>query len=202
MACRMDDEIDLTVAVAMVSSKIPDKSHYENAIQEATSKIHDFALGFTDRKLRVFVNTADDYKKDIYYLTVSGLSMENGDDGSVGRGNRANGLITPMRPMSMEASAGKNPVTHVGKLYNILANIVADDVVKMGRGDIIEVHTRILSQIGRPIDVPQAASANVIYAPNVNQKRYEKEIRAIFDDRLARITDLTDMIVSGKVTVF
>jgi len=202
MACRMGDEIDLTVAVAMVSSKVPDKGHYESAIQEATGKVHDFAQRFTDRELKVFINTADDYKKGIYYLTVSGLSMENGDDGSVGRGNRANGLITPMRPMSMEASAGKNPVTHVGKLYNILANIVADDIVKMGRGDIVEVHTRILSQIGRPIDAPQAASANVIYAPNVNQKRYEKEIRAIYDDGLARITDLTDLIVKGKVTVF
>jgi len=30
------------------------------------------------------------------------------------------GLITPYRPMNMEATAGKNPVTHVGKLYNIL----------------------------------------------------------------------------------
>jgi S-adenosylmethionine synthetase len=202
MACRMGDEIDLTVAVAMVSSKVPDKGHYESAIQEATSRIRDFAQGFTDRKLKVFVNTADDYKKGIYYLTVSGLSMENGDDGSVGRGNRANGLITPMRPMSMEASAGKNPVIHTGKLYNILANIVANDIIKMGKGDIVEVHTRILSQIGRPIDAPQAASANVIYAPNVNQKRYEKEIRAIYDDGLARITDLTDLIVKGKVTVF
>ncbi len=202
MACRMGNEIDLTVAVAMVSSKVPDASHYISSIQEATRKIHDFAQGFTDRKLKVFVNTADDYKKGIYYLTVSGLSMENGDDGSVGRGNRANGLITPMRPMSMEASAGKNPVTHVGKLYNILANIVAADIIKMGKGDIVEVHTRILSQIGRPIDAPQAASANVIYAPNVNQKKYEKEISAIYDDRLANITDLTDLIVNGKVTVF
>jgi S-adenosylmethionine synthetase len=202
MACRMKDEIDLTVAVAMVSSKVPDKDHYKSVIEETTEKITDFAQKFTKKKIKVFVNTADDYSKDIYYLTVSGLSMENGDDGSVGRGNRANGLITPMRPMSMEASAGKNPVTHVGKLYNILANQVADDIVKLGRGDIVEVHTRILSQIGKPIDDPQAASANVIYADNVNSKKYEKEIRAVYDEKLSKITDLTEQIVSGKVTVF
>jgi len=150
----------------------------------------------------VFVNTADDYKKGIYYLTVSGLSMENGDDGSVGRGNRANGLITPMRPMSMEASAGKNPVTHVGKLYNILANQVADEIVKIGKGDVLEVNTRILSQIGRPIDEPQAASANVIYAEGVNPGKYEKEIAAIYNEKLANITSLTEEIVNGRVTVF
>ncbi len=202
MACRMEDEIDLTVAAAMVSSKIPDKEHYKSVIEETTEKISDFAQKFTKRKIKVFVNTADDYKKGIFYLTVSGLSMENGDDGSVGRGNRANGLITPMRPMSMEASAGKNPVTHVGKLYNVLANQVADEIVKMGKGDIVEVHTRILSQIGHAIDNPQAASANVIYADNVNQSKYEREIRSIYDEKLAKITDLTEQIVSGKVTVF
>jgi S-adenosylmethionine synthetase len=107
-----------------------------------------------------------------------------------------------MRPMSMEASAGKNPVTHVGKLYNILANMIAKDIVAAGKGDIVEVHTRILSQIGRPIDTPQAASAKVIYAKNVNPKRHEKEIRSIYDEKLANITDLTELIVNGKVTVF
>ena len=202
MACRKGQDIDLTIAVAMVDCEVPDKSHYCSSIEQATSKIHDFAQKFTDRNLRVFINTADDYKNDIYYLTVSGLSMENGDDGSVGRGNRANGLITPMRPMSMEASAGKNPVTHVGKLYNVLANQIANEIVKLGRGDIVEVHTRILSQIGRPIDQPQAASARVIFGKNVNPKKYEKQIVAIYDEKLENITRLTDQIVSGKVTVF
>ena len=202
MACRAGDHIDLTVAVAMVSSKVPDKGHYMSVVEQARDEIADFAQKFTSRKLKVDINTADDYKKGIYYLTVSGLSMENGDDGSVGRGNRCNGLITPMRPMSMEASAGKNPVTHVGKLYNVLANKVANDIVKMARGDILEVHMRILSQIGKPIDQPQAASANVIFADNVNKSRYQKEARAIVDDALANMADLTSAIVAGKITVF
>ncbi len=202
MACRNGSDIDLTVAAAMVSSKIPDKSHYKSVIDEFRESVADYASKYTKRNLKVFVNTADDYKKGIYYLTVSGLSMENGDDGSVGRGNRSNGLITPMRPMSMEASAGKNPVTHVGKLYNLLSNKVADEIYKMGKGDILEVHTRILSQIGKPIDQPQAASANMIFAPNVDKKKYQKEAAAIFDERLATIYKMTDEIVAGKVTVF
>jgi S-adenosylmethionine synthetase len=202
MACRNVRDIDLTIACAMVSSKVPDKSHYKSVVEELRENVSDFAGKFTKRNLKVFVNTADDYKKEIYYLTVSGLSMENGDDGSVGRGNRANGLITPMRPMSMEASAGKNPVTHVGKLYNILSNRVAEEIYKMGRGDILEIHTRILSQIGKPIDDPQAASANLIFAEGVDKKKYEREAAAIFDDQLKRIYKLTDEIVSGKIGVF
>ena len=202
MAFRNGSKIDLTIAAAMVSSKIPDKSHYANVVESCSEKVADFASKYTDRDLRVFVNTADDYDKDIYYLTVSGLSMENGDDGSVGRGNRANGLITPMRPMSMEASAGKNPVTHVGKLYNLLSNQVAQKIFEMGKGDILEVNTRILSQIGKPIDHPQAANANVIYAPNVDKARYVKEARAIYDEMLADIESLTMQIVDDKITVF
>ena len=202
MACRHGSKTNLTVAVAMVSSKIPDGSHYKSCIEEMNDKVTDFAQKLTTRELTVDINTADDYDRGIFYLTVSGLSMENGDDGSVGRGNRANGLITPMRPMSMEASAGKNPVTHVGKLYNIMANQVADEIYKIGRGDILEVHARILSQIGQPIDQPQVASAKLIYAPNVNPKKYEKEIRSVYNRHLADITSLTDKIVNGKVTVF
>ena len=202
MACRNNSSIDLTIAAALVSSKVPDKDHYINVIQQCHDSVADFASKFTDKELKVHVNTADDHDKDIFYLTVSGLSMENGDDGSVGRGNRANGLITPMRPMSMEASAGKNPVTHVGKLYNILSTQVAQRIYEMAGGDILEVHTRILSQIGKPIDQPQAASANIIYAPNVDTAKYEKEAMAIYNELLEDIDSLTMQIVDGKVTVF
>jgi S-adenosylmethionine synthetase len=202
MSFRNGSKVDITIAAAMVSSKIPDSEHYKSVVEECRTKVADFAANYTDRELRVFVNTADDYDKNIYYLTVSGLSMENGDDGSVGRGNRANGLITPMRPMSMEASAGKNPVTHVGKLYNILSSQVAQKICDMAGGDILEVHTRILSQIGKPIDYPQAASANIIYAPNVDKAKYEREALAIYDEMLQNIDRLTMQIVEGKITVF
>ena len=202
MACRNGRKIELTIAAALVSSKVKDKDHYVSVVEQCRDKVHDFALGFTDRELNVFVNTADDYKNGIYYLTVSGLSMENGDDGSVGRGNRANGLITPMRPMSMEASAGKNPVTHVGKLYNILSNMVGQKIFEAAGGDIKEVHTRILSQIGKPIDHPQAASANLIFADNVPKAKHTREAQAIFDEMLQNIDDLTMQIVDGKIDVF
>lgn len=56
----------------------------------------------TSLKVTVVINAADNYEKDIVYLTVTGTSAECGDDGQVGRGNRANGLITPYRPMTLE----------------------------------------------------------------------------------------------------
>ncbi|MCK5397837.1 MAG: methionine adenosyltransferase, partial [Thermoplasmata archaeon] len=129
-------------------------------------------------------------------------SMENGDDGSVGRGNRANGLITPYRPMSMEATAGKNPVTHVGKMYNILANKIAEDIVKETKGDVLEVHVRLLSQIGAPIDNPQMASVQVVLADGVKMDKVKKDMTGVVDYNLENISKITDLIVKGKVTTF
>lgn len=203
MACRIKDSINLTVAAAMVGKEIPDKSHYISAIEELRDKVHDHAMHFVNRDIHVDVNTADDYKNNLFYLTVTGLSMENGDDGSVGRGNRANGLITPFRPMSMEATAGKNPVTHVGKMYNILANEIAKDIVHEMKGEITEVHVRILSQIGKPIDEPQTASIQALLSDKTcKMGTVKNDIRSIVDDRLKNISDITDKIVNGKVTVF
>ncbi|EQD59808.1 S-adenosylmethionine synthetase, partial [mine drainage metagenome] len=147
MGFREKDTINLTVAAAFVDSYVKDHHEYMNIKEELKSKVMDNATKLTDKNVQVFVNTGDSEADHVEYLTVTGLSLENGDDGSVGRGNRVNGLITPYRAMSMEAAAGKNPVTHVGKLYNVLANMIANDVVKEADGDIEEVLVRIVSQI-------------------------------------------------------
>src|SRR5213076_1222501 len=57
-------------------------------------------------------------------------------------------------------AAGKNPVTHVGKLYNLLSFDIADRLVKEQAGKVREVWVRIVSQIGKPIDQPQGDGAD------------------------------------------
>ena len=202
MGARIGDKIKLTVAVAMVDRYVNDPDEYKNIKEELYNKLMDYGVKVTDRDFEIDINTADDYEKGIYYLTVTGLSMENGDDGSVGRGNRVNGLITPYRPMSMEAAAGKNPVTHVGKLYNILSMKIAEDIVKAGGGDIAEARVRILSQIGHPIDNPLLASTELIMADGSSFEKVKSEAEGIVDSWLSRISELTQMIVNGEVNVF
>ncbi|MGC8514730.1 MAG: methionine adenosyltransferase [Thermoplasmata archaeon] len=202
MGFREKNTINLTVAAAFVDKYVKDHSEYQSIKEQLKSKVLDNATKLTDKKVQVFVNTGDSEAEHVEYLTVTGLSMENGDDGSVGRGNRVNGLITPYRAMSMEAAAGKNPVTHVGKLYNVLANLIADDVVKEADGDIEEVLVRIVSQIGREISDPHVASVQAIYASGVQASKYEGKIRSIVDERLSRVSDLTNMFVEGKLSVF
>ena len=202
MGYRDKDKMDITIAAAFVGKHTDDADHYISVKEELKDVLSNYAKKFTDKEVNFYINTGDIPKESIYYLTVTGLSMENGDDGSVGRGNRVNGLITPYRPMSMEAAAGKNPVTHVGKLYNLLAFRIAEDLVKEAGGDIRETHVRIVSQIGKPIDEPQVASVQVIPANGVNVEKYRKEFESIADNWLENIDKITDMLLNDELNVF
>lgn len=202
MGVRSDGTIRLTVAAAFVDKYVPDKDHYRSVIEELRERLLDHAVKFTNRNVRVDINTGDKTDNGIFYLTVTGLSWENGDDGSVGRGNRVSGLITPYRPMSLEAAAGKNPITHVGKLYNLLAFEVADRIAREHEGVVKEVWIRIVSQIGKPIDQPQAATAQVSLNQESKLSKVEADIRSMLDSGLENISELTDRIVAGKVRVF
>ncbi len=202
MASRIGDRIDLTVAAAMVDSYVPDADHYISVIEELKARIHDHAHGITERDVRVMVNTADDYDRGVYYITVTGLSMENGDDGSVGRGNRVNGLITPFRPMSMEAAAGKNPVTHVGKLYNVLAKLIAEEVYEETEDNVHDVFVRLVSQIGKPITEPQAASVQLVVMEDDDYSSKLETAEAIAEERLDNIEKLTKKILKDEIEVF
>ena len=161
----------------------------------------DVAREHTDRDVNVDVNTADDLDSGSVYLTVTGTSAEQGDDGSVGRGNRANGLITPNRSMSMEATSGKNPVNHIGKIYNLLSTQIANDVVAEVDG-IRDLRVRLLSQIGRPIDQPHVADARVVTQDGVDLADIEADITAIVDDGLGNVTDVTWRVIDGELTTF
>lgn len=203
MGVRNHDTINVTIAQAFVSKYVPDADHYLSVKEELVDKIADHLSKMTEREVLVYMNTADSPERDVYYITVTGLSMEAGDDGSVGRGNRVSGLITPYRPMSMEAAAGKNPVNHVGKLYNILAFKIADRIYNALGGDAKEVYVRIVSQIGRPINDPHVASIQLLMGEDKTiTADVKNEIEGIVSEMLDNITKLTEEIIEGKVRVF
>jgi S-adenosylmethionine synthetase len=160
MGCRNGDDITLTVALPFIAEKIKDATEYEEAKSAAQAAIQEFAQKLDHRTVTVQVNTADQAKRGDYYITLTGTSAEMGDDGAVGRGNRVNGLITPFRTASLEAAAGKNPVSHVGKVYNVMALLIAQDIVAKVPA-VRDVSVYILSQIGHPLDQPLMATATV-----------------------------------------
>ncbi len=160
MGVRRNDRIDLTVACAVISSLTPDKDHYMNVKETVKEIVYKLASDITEKEVNVEVNTADEPERDVFYLTVTGTSAEHGDDGQVGRGNRVNGLITPYRPMTLEAAAGKNPVSHVGKTYNIAARKIVEKLVKEEQS-VEQASCYIVSRIGKPINQPQAINIEV-----------------------------------------
>jgi len=160
MGVRTDSKVRITVACAFVSAYVPSLKYYIERKKIITEEIENLALSLTDKKVEVFLNTADDIEKGSVYITVTGTSAEQGDDGQVGRGNRVNGLITPYRPMSLEAAAGKNPVSHIGKIYNVTANLIAERVVKEVE-EVKEAYCYIVSQIGKPINEPQVCDVKI-----------------------------------------
>jgi S-adenosylmethionine synthetase len=106
--------------------------------------------------------------------------------------------------MSMEATSGKNPITHIGKIYNILSKIIADDVAKQIGGDA-EVRVRLLSQIGKPVSDPLNASVDIVTEGADSSKSLSKwkgEAEAITTDWLDNIDKVTELIISGKVRTF
>jgi S-adenosylmethionine synthetase len=203
MGLRVGKNVKLTIAAAMISSLVKDKDHYLSVKEEVRNKVLDLAAKITPNlNVDVAVNVADKPEHGIYYLTVTGTSAEHGDDGATGRGNRANGLITPMRPMTMEATAGKNPVSHIGKLYNVLANKIADRIYGEVKG-LREVYVYLLSQIGKPIDEPLIANVELLLEPNIELTgEIKNEVEGIVNEELDRITTLTELVIKNKVTLF
>ncbi|MEM3096797.1 MAG: methionine adenosyltransferase [Nitrososphaerota archaeon] len=205
MGLRKGSELTITVADGIVSTLTKDRDQYhavkERIREEVERLVSKLAPQFT---AKVYVNTADKYgvhvDDEVFYLTFTGTSAEHGDDGNTGRGNRTNGLITPNRQMSLEAAAGKNPTSHVGKIYNILARLIAERIYYETK-QVREVYVRLLSQIGRPIDQPLSASAQVIPV-GAFTSNLRNEIERIVEDELSKVTRITGMVLSGEVLVF
>jgi S-adenosylmethionine synthetase len=201
MALRDGDCITLTVACAMVGRYCSGIHEYLEIKETMQAELERVARRHTSRQVRVDINTADNPDTGSVFLTVIGTSAEMGDDGSVGRGNRCNGLITPNRPMSMEATSGKNPINHIGKIYNLLSTQVARECVEKVKG-IDEIYIRILSQIGNPIDQPLVASAQIIPKPGTSFKTISYEVESIIDTSLENVTCVTEKVISGELKTF
>ncbi|NYT05008.1 MAG: methionine adenosyltransferase [Methanomicrobiales archaeon] len=201
MGLRDSDSITLTLCTAMIDRFCSGIGDYKEAVAMMCDEVATQARKYTNRNVVVAVNTGDDYASGNLFMTVTGTSAEMGDDGSVGRGNRANGLITPNRPMSMEATSGKNPINHIGKIYNLLATEMAQTCVSSIDG-IEEMYIRLLSQIGKPIDHPLVASVQYIPKAGADETAIMRETEAIIDEQLAGITGITERVIKGELKTF
>jgi len=201
MAFRNRNDLNLTVAMAFVDRYISSEEDYFEKKERIANEIHRHAANSTDfDSVNVQLNTLDVKGRGVggLYLTVLGTSADSGDSGQVGRGNRVNGLISLNRPFCSEAAAGKNPVSHVGKIYNFLTFRTAEHVYKEVE-ELEEVYIWLLSKIGGPLDHPAIAAAQFIMKGNDHVDKVKHKINEVLDDELETIQKFCMELAEGNI---
>lgn len=201
MGLRHNGKVVLTIACALIGRHLAHMDDYlsEKSAIERLAADDASRHGFPD--CEIHVNAADQPSSGSVYLTVTGTSAEAGDDGEVGRGNRSNGLITPCRPMSLEAVAGKNPVTHVGKIYNVVARRIAEATIRE-IPEIRRAQCLMVSRIGAPITSPAIIELKIATREGRLDDRLKARLGEIAGDHLASMLNLVDDFISGKIELF
>jgi S-adenosylmethionine synthetase len=204
MGFRRGKELNLTAAVAFVDRFVDSEDAYFRRKGQMHEAVEEFISGEvkTLGRVSLSLNTLDQRGRGLggMYLSVTGTSAESGDSGQIGRGNKVNGVIALNRPMGTEAAAGKNPVSHVGKIYTVMTHQVAARIYQEVRG-VREVYVWMLSQIGSPIDQPKVAAAQVILEKRARQSAATRKVREILERELAGISALTRQLAEGAFPV-
>ena len=205
MAVRMDRTLSLTVAMPFLAKRIATEQAYfalkAKALQNLQRFIHAQPHGC--RRVAVVLNALDRQGEGLQgmYLTLLGTSAEQGDSGQVGRGNQVCGVITLNRPRSGEAAAGKNPVSHVGKIYNVMAHELALRTCAQIPG-IRDITVWMVSTIGSPVNQPLVVSAQVGVNKGYSLKRISGEIQELIKHELGDMESFCDALSKGQFRVY
>ncbi len=203
MGSRRKRDLNLTIAMAFVDRFIESEEDYfrkkagvEEAIKEFINDNYEF------EEVNLTLNALDAHGRGIdgLYLTVLGTSAEVGDSGQVGRGNNVVGVIPLNRPMSSEAAAGKNPVSHVGKIYNLLSYRIANRIVESVNG-VRENYVWLLSKIGRPINEPSVASTQLVLEEGVELREVVQDIEDVIAGEFDHLDEFCMDLAEGKITI-
>ncbi len=203
MGFRNHNQLSLTVAIAFVDRFIASEKEYFYKKEKIISLLQDkFNPSSAFNNIRFYINTLDEKGSGLsgVYTSVTGTSAENGDSGQVGRGKRINGLIALNRPMGTEAAAGKNPVSHVGKIYNFLSHEIAENIFTEVQG-IKEVYVWLCSQIGKPVDQPMITAVQIIPQSGIDSEQVRKLARETAQKSLYNIQALIEDLIEGKRSV-
>jgi len=205
MGYKNGNVLNLTVAMAFVDRFVDSEKDYMRKKADIQADVQEWANAKgAFEKVNVYVNMLDVEGRGVdgVYLTVLGTCADGADSGQVGRGNKVNGVISLNRPIGTEAAAGKNPVSHVGKIYNALTHQIARSVCEQVP-EVEETYIWLLSQIGKPIDQPAIAAAQVVMNDGASlDNNVQGRITEVIDGELANIEDFCKKLIYGKISVW
>ena len=194
MAYRNGKRVALTIAAPLLSGLITSFEHYSQCLSVVEREIREFArVRYAVTDLSLTLNAGDDIHIRKLYMNWTGSSIESGDEGQVGRGNRLGGVIAPLRPFTMEGISGKNPVYHAGKVYSAAAFDIASRLYSEFN---IPVEVYLLSQMARPLHDPWKLL--VRFARGAVP---ENAISAIATEVLNDFPAITNRLLEGKYVI-
>jgi len=125
------------------------------------------------------------------YFVAAGGALDYGEEGLVGRGNNRLGIIPSIRPYTMEAAYGKNPVYHVGKVVGLVSDTIAKEIA---RKFSCQNEVYIISRIGDPLLRPD----NIIVkcSKKIKKEELNSLVISVLDSQ-----DWTKKIVEGKLLI-
>jgi S-adenosylmethionine synthetase len=196
MGVRHDDRLAVTVAMPLSCRHVASEAAYFTRKDEV---LHALTSHFASAPFEVDwqLNCLDRRGQglDGVYLTLTGTSAEDADSGQVGRGNRANGLIAFSRPTGGEATAGKNPAAHAGKVYSVLSHRLAR-LIHDRCPTLLEVYVHLVVRIGEPVDRPWTG-VQVRLPAGVELGDVEREIHRVVEAELARLPAFRAELIRG-----
>lgn len=204
MGLRRHRELDLTVAMPLLAGRIGSERDYFARKETVAAEVRHYLSERVDsfERVSLHLNTLDQPGRGLggMYLSLLGTSAEDADSGQVGRGNRVNGVIPMGRPIGTEAAAGKNPMSHVGKIYNVLSHRMARDICRNVDG-VEGAYVLLLSRIGDPVDRPLMANAQLLMAPGRKAAEVAGRVEELFQREFARMGEFCLALARGEFPV-
>lgn len=200
MALRIGRDLEITAAMPLLAGSIASEADYFGRKEAVRRAVLDFLGKRRDfDRIALHLNALDQPGRGLegVYLSLLGTSAEDADSGQVGRGNRVNGLIPVCRPVGAEAVAGKNPVSHVGKIFNVLAHRLARRIFE-GIEGLAEVQVFLVSRIGLPIDRPQLVYLQLLLPPGRGIEEVGLRAEEIVGEALAGLPSLCREMARGE----
>jgi len=191
---RFEDDFYITMCIPQIANFVKNIDKYKKNLEKSKKDIYKISKKYPIKNFGLYINTRDNYNTCELYLTAIGSSIESGDEGLVGRGNRINGVISPDKPLNIEAACGKNPVYHIGKIYSLIANEIAKKIYKK-----FKIYNKIYlaSQSGRNLLDPWFI---VIVVPSKFSKK--NEVKQFVLKELSQIPSLTTKIIKNKFILY
>jgi len=194
MGTKHGQQFGVTLCIPQIANYVHSVDEYRQNLEQAKQVIFKISQNVEINDLELSCNTRDNLETKELYLTAIGSSIESGDEGLVGRGNRVNGIISPTRLMSMEGACGKNPVYHIGKIYYVAANEISKKIFeKFGVANEIS----LISQSGRDLLDPWKTFVT-LYNSDIS----EEQVRIFVKDELKNIPEITRNLLKNKLRLF